>query len=224
MEAKKNPSLDIHRMYPATLLAGFCISIAIVIAAFEIRFKALEYQASYSEWDNTVCVLPALTWEVKQEATPQQVKRATVVPVPSILVVSSDPPLEDLPPFEDPVEPISYIAPVIPEPTVSDEPITLAEEMPVPDGGFEGFYRFVGKEMRYPRKAVHSEVEGRVFVEFVIDREGNPTAIKVLRGIGHGCDEEAMRVLAMTHWTAGRQHGKPVRVRMVLPILFSLWK
>jgi periplasmic protein TonB len=125
---------------------------------------------------------------------------------------------------EDPFEPtqLPIAAPVAP--VLSDEPLIMADEMPEPLEGFQKFYKQIGRNLRYPRKAAASEIEGKVFVEFVIDREGSVTNIKVLKGIGYGCDEEAVKALAKTKWKAGKQHGVPVKVRMVLPIKFSLTK
>jgi protein TonB len=66
-------------------------------------------------------------------------------------------------------------------------------------------------------------VEGKVFVQFVIDKDGSPSDITVLKGIGSGCDEEAVRVIKnMPKWTPGKQRGRPVKVRMSLPIVFKL--
>ena len=65
-------------------------------------------------------------------------------------------------------------------------------------------------------------MDGKVFVEFVVNRQGELSNVKVIKGIGAGCDEEALRVLALTHWEAGRQRGRPVNVRMVMPISFKI--
>lgn len=66
-------------------------------------------------------------------------------------------------------------------------------------------------------------IEGRVFVEFVVERDGSLTDIKVVKGIGGGCDDEAIRVISQApKWNAGKQRGRSVRVRMVLPIIFKL--
>jgi protein TonB len=66
-------------------------------------------------------------------------------------------------------------------------------------------------------------VEGKVFVQFVVDKDGTLTDIKAVKGIGAGCDEEAVRVLkAAPKWKPGKQRGRPVKVRMILPITFKL--
>jgi protein TonB len=76
--------------------------------------------------------------------------------------------------------------------------------------------------MKYPTKAKTRNTEGRVFVEFVVNKEGMPVNMKVLRGIGNGCDEEAMRVLSLAKWNPGKQRGRQVSVKMVMPIYFKL--
>ncbi|MEZ5083006.1 MAG: energy transducer TonB [Bacteroidales bacterium] len=71
--------------------------------------------------------------------------------------------------------------------------------------------------------ARESGIQGRVFVTFVVERDGNITDVKILRGIGGGCDEEALRVIKnMPKWTPGKQRGKPVRVQFNMPIMFKL--
>jgi protein TonB len=71
--------------------------------------------------------------------------------------------------------------------------------------------------------AKESGIQGRVFVTFVVEKNGSVTDVRVLRGIGGGCDEEAIRVVQnMPKWSAGKQRGKPVRVQFNLPIKFTL--
>jgi protein TonB len=98
----------------------------------------------------------------------------------------------------------------------------VVEQPPVPVGGLEGLYSTVRKNLKYPKQARHMDVEGKVIVEFIINRDGTPTDIKVIKGIGAGCDEEAKRVIGLTKWNPGKQRGKPVRVKMVMPITFVL--
>jgi periplasmic protein TonB len=98
-----------------------------------------------------------------------------------------------------------------------------AEQQPAPVGGLEAFYKFIQKEMRYPAQARRMGIEGRVYVEFVVDKDGSLTMIKLLKGIGAGCDEEAVRVLKEApKWMPGKQRGRPVRVKMTVPIFFKL--
>ncbi|MNY27809.1 transport protein TonB [compost metagenome] len=83
--------------------------------------------------------------------------------------------------------------------------------------------KFIGKTLRYPPMARENGVQGRVTVSFVVEKDGSITDVQVLRGIGSGCDEEAVRVVkAMPKWKAGKQNGKAVRVHFNLPIMFRL--
>jgi protein TonB len=98
----------------------------------------------------------------------------------------------------------------------------LRQKFPKPEGGLEAFYKFVGKNLKYPKRAQYTHTQGKVYVEFIVDKNGIVSDLKVVKGIGSGCDEEAMRVLALTKWQPGRQRGKPVKVRMTMPLNFVL--
>lgn len=96
-------------------------------------------------------------------------------------------------------------------------------DMPYFEGGEAGLMRYIGKKIRYPRKAVLEQVEGVVVVSFVINRLGQVTDATILKGLGHGTDEEALRVInSLPDWTPGRQNGKTVAVRYTLPIRFNM--
>ena len=99
----------------------------------------------------------------------------------------------------------------------------IAEEMPEFPGGLEALMDYVGRNVKYPEEAKDKEIQGRVFVSFVIEKDGSVNEVKVLRGIGGGCDEEAVRVIkAMPKWTPGKMKGQPVRVSYQIPINFKL--
>ena len=99
----------------------------------------------------------------------------------------------------------------------------VVENMPEFPGGEAAMYKFIGKNIDYPRMAKESGISGRVFVTFVVERDGSLTDVQILRGIGGGCDEEAVRVIrAMPRWSPGKQRGKPVRVQYRMPIKFTL--
>ncbi len=105
----------------------------------------------------------------------------------------------------------------------SDEVYQVVEEMPEYPGGMEAMYKFLSENIHYPAKAKEEGIEGRVYVNFVVEADGRLTNIKVLHGIGGGCDEEAVRVVeAMPKWKPGRNQGKAVRVHFNLPIVFKL--
>ena len=99
----------------------------------------------------------------------------------------------------------------------------IVESMPSFEGGIAEFYKFVGNNLKYPAQARRMGIEGKVFVHFIIDKDGSLSDIKVVRGIGAGCDEEVVRIVQMSpKWNPGKQRGRPVRVRMMLPITFKL--
>lgn len=91
------------------------------------------------------------------------------------------------------------------------------------EGGIEKFYDYVMTNLKYPAQAKRLGIEGKVYVEFVVERDGSITDVKVLRGIGAGCDAEALKVIKESpNWNPGTQMGKEVRVRRVIPITFRL--
>jgi TonB family protein len=93
------------------------------------------------------------------------------------------------------------------------------------DCTFRKLLEHIKGNMKYPDEAIKQNIQGQVVTEFVIDADGTVTDAKVKTGLGHGCDEEALRVIAlMPTWTPGYQDGKAVPVRMTLPILFQLPK
>jgi len=97
------------------------------------------------------------------------------------------------------------------------------EEMPKYKTDESDIYKFFAENIKYPEIAKRAGVEGRITLAFIVSKDGSITNISVLKGIGAGCDEEAVRVLGMMgKWTPGRQNGNPVRVAMSIPILFKL--
>ncbi|WP_051313178.1 energy transducer TonB [Sporocytophaga myxococcoides] len=105
------------------------------------------------------------------------------------------------------------------EAPVSNEPLLYVPEMPEFKGNMEEFFR---KNVVYPTKAQNNGIEGKVFVQFIINTDGTVTDVKAIRGIGYGCDEEAERVTKKMVWTPGKQNGVAVRIKKVLPIHFKL--
>jgi periplasmic protein TonB len=100
---------------------------------------------------------------------------------------------------------------------------TIVENMPEFSGGDAAMLNFIKDNIVYPDKAKENKIQGRVYVNFVVDEAGRVTSAKILRGIGGGCDEEALRVVNMMPlWKPGMQNGKTVKVVYNLPITFSL--
>lgn len=97
------------------------------------------------------------------------------------------------------------------------------EAYPEFEGGMKAFYKFIQKNLRYPASALDQEKQGKVFISFVVERDGAISDVKVLKGVGYGMDEEASRVIKKSpNWKPGKQNGKTVRVRFNMPITFSM--
>jgi TonB family protein len=100
---------------------------------------------------------------------------------------------------------------------------TRLEAGAIPGGGIVNFYKYVGANVRYPRKARKEGAQGKVFVEFIVNEDGTISDVKTVLGVSLECDEEAERVISGSpRWTPGFRRGKPVKQRMVLPITFRL--
>lgn len=134
-------------------------------------------------------------------------------------------------------EPVKVKEPVQVEETITVEPMrvdepeqdpnasifVIVEEMPEFPGGQDALFAYIGKNLKYPEQAVEEGIEGVVYVTFVVEKDGKISGARVLRGIGSGCSEEALRVVSgMPNWRPGKQRGQEVRVQYNLPIRFKL--
>jgi TonB family protein len=135
---------------------------------------------------------------------------------PLHLTSAPDPVIQDKPKKESQIK---FVAPVVPE----KEVYTVVEKQPSYPGGQDGYRKFLIENIRYPEDALKKGVTGTVYVTFVVEKDGAVTNVKILRGIGSGCDEEAARVVKMMpNWNPGENKGKPVAVQYNLPIKFNL--
>lgn len=90
-------------------------------------------------------------------------------------------------------------------------------------GGNSEMYKFLSKNLKYPSAAQRANIQGKVFLSFIVEKDGSITDIETMKGIGFGCDEEAMRVVKlMPKWIAGKQNGRNVRVKFTIPVFFKL--
>ena len=104
-----------------------------------------------------------------------------------------------------------------------DEIFQVVEQEPAFPGGVEALYKFVQSNLKYPQLAKENNIEGRVFVQFVVEKDGSVSNVKAARDIGGGCGAEAVRVVkAMPKWAPGKQRGKAVRAAYTLPVVFKL--
>ncbi len=105
----------------------------------------------------------------------------------------------------------------------TDSIFFVAETMPQFPGGEAALYQYLKKNVVYPALARQQKVQGRVYVEFIVERDGSISHVKVTRGIGGGCNEEAARVVKqMPKWASGKMNDNPVRVHYNLPVKFTL--
>jgi protein TonB len=117
--------------------------------------------------------------------------------------------------FEEPVKEVAEVE--------DNQVYTFVEQNAEFPGGTEAMYKFINKNVKYPAQARRMGTEGRVFVGFVINKDGSIVDVGIVKGISAECDKEAMRVVQMMPpWKAGKQNGKAVRVKFILPINFKL--
>ncbi len=202
---------------------SLCISIMLVLSAFQWKYPVTKPEIK-PPGDPVIYdpLFPVPITEIKntpaEKPEPIKEKPIHVNPIESSLteVLAIDVPVEI-----DPVIPVTIPAELI-HPIENIDTFFVVEKMPLPKGGYEGFYKFLGNEIEYPQPAIRSNTQGKVFVEFVVNKSGEPSDMRVRKGIGFGCDEEALRVIALTKWDAGKQRGVPVNVRMTVAIQFKL--
>jgi periplasmic protein TonB len=223
MEPKKNPAKDIHRFSKHFFLIGLSVSISVIIVALESSTRMVArphppeppIDVTFLSYD----VPYLLVEQLEKPAQPNEIRiidpsRVTDSPEeisqPDNLVVE--------PPALEISGPIVIVEPDEAPPVV----FVIVEKMPEPIGGFGSFYKRLSNTIKYPKQAIRNRTEGKVIVEFIIDPSGEPVDFKILLGIGSGCDEEAIRVLKLVKWEPGKQRGRPVPVKKVLPVYFML--
>jgi protein TonB len=223
MELKKNPKADLTRKTTFFFSIGLLVTMSLVLAAFEWR----QYEAKVADlmerrtdvFEETIEVPPTDI----PPPPPPQVQAPVIVEVPDEEEIEEDIQVNlDIEVSQDTkVEAIEVKVEEVKEET--DEIFTIVEESAAPKGGMGAFYKYVQEKMKYPPQARRMGIDGKVFVEFVINKDGSISDVKAVKGIGAGCDEEAVRVVqGAAAWTPGKQRGKPVKQRMVLPITFKL--
>lgn len=151
-----------------------------------------------------------------------------VLPAFALLVAGNISCSQDASQTEDAKEEV--VAPVSPEAkeapadsTAKEEVFMVAEQMPEFPGGMKELLKFLQENVKYPENAMKNNVQGRVIVQFVIEKDGTPTEFKVARSVDPDLDAEALRVLqTMPKWKPGMQRGEVVRVKFTVPVSFKL--
>lgn len=222
METKKNPNADLEKHRNLILGFSFIISLSLIITAFEWKSYG-DYMVDLggpatNTFDELMEVLPEKKLEPPKpvEIVPKLIEVKDDEKIDKEVTIDIDPDIsKELPPITFKIAP----EPEEKEPDYFD----VVESPAEPEGGLVAFYKYVSKNIKYPPQARRMAVEGKVFVQFVINKDGTLTDIRVIKGIGAGCDEEAVKVIeSAPRWKPGKQRGVPVRQRMVLPITFKL--
>ena len=108
-------------------------------------------------------------------------------------------------------------------PMDDDEIMEVPEVAPEFPGGYDSLYAYIARNISYPAEAKKADIHGKVYVTFVVEKDGRITGERILRDIGGGCGEEVLRVIrTMPNWKPGTQRGNPVRVQFNLPVSFEL--
>lgn len=125
--------------------------------------------------------------------------------------------------YIEPGEDQSVAVVEVPDASSLDQVFMIVEKQPSYPGGQEAWMKHLKSTMKYPEDAKQNGIEGAVFISFVVDKTGDLRDMQVIKGIGHGCDEEALRVLMESEkWNPGEQRGELVNARMQFRIVFKL--
>jgi len=220
MDLKKSPKADLNLQRTLFFQIGLCLALAGTLLAFNWR-----------KGDGEAASLGNLKIEdLTEMEIPQTEQKVTPPPPPP-------PPTLEIVPDEEIIEEDEIASTEVTQETRIEVPIIdmeeegpsepeiffVVEEMPSFPGGEEELLKFMAENTKYPPLARENGLQGNVFITFVVDERGRIDKVKVLRGIGGGCDEEAIRVVkAMPQWKPGKQRGMPVRVQYNLPFRFTL--
>jgi len=223
MEAKKTEKADLTKKTSLFFSIGLLVTMALVFMAFEWR----DYEDSLVDLQgkNTNIFEEMLEVPPTEQPPPPApiIQQPQIVEVPDEEEIKEDLNLKfDVEVTEETKVEEVVVAPVEEKEDV-DQIFSVVEESAEPKGGMPAFYKYVGEKIKYPAQARRMGVEGRVFVEFVVNRDGSIVDVRSIKGIGAGCDEEAVRIVqSAPAWKPGKQRGKPVRQKMVIPIIFKL--
>lgn len=217
----KRPINDPSNFHTLFMEAGLILSLSIVLVLFKIPFNPKTKPMVITQ-PNQVVTMEDIVKTKQDEIPPSPPAPEIPVAVPNDQIIEDAPvnlnaelninaelPLPAVPPSSKDEEKNNDLANKI---------FVAVEHMPILIGGINELER----KIVYPKLAREAGIEGRVYVEFVIDRQGNVLHPKVVRGIGGGCDEEAIRIVKTAKFQPGMQRGRPVNVRYTLSILFKL--
>jgi protein TonB len=224
MEPKKTEKADLTNKSWFFFNIGLVITLLIVVMAFEYHSNDNTDIVDLSNNRNNLDEIIEVPPTEQPPPPPPKIQQPVIIEVPDEEEIKDEIKIEiDVEVTTDTKVEEIRIAPIVEEKEDVDQIFLVVEETATPKGGMSAFYKFVADRMKYPAQARRMGIEGRVFVEFVINRDGSITDVKAIKGIGAGCDEEAVRVVqSAPPWNPGKQRGKPVRQRYVVPIIFKL--
>ncbi len=222
MDPKKNPKADLERLRGVFTATGLLVSMIIVYSIVNMKF----YDLSASELGQLVVE------QVEEEIIPITQQNTPPPPPPPppaapeiIQVVENEVEVAEVEMIDTEADAKMVVEEfAIKEEVVEEEIFTIVESMPeFPGGGQEALFKYLQKEMKYPQVAKENGIQGTVFVNFVVGKDGKIRDVKILRGVNKMLDDEAIRVVkAMPTWNPGKQRGKSVSVSYNLPIKFTL--
>lgn len=226
MEVKKSPKADLENKKSVFMQIGLVVVLSLVLIAFE--WTTTDVEVNTGLMDTEV--------EVEEEIIPitrqEEVKPPPPPPPPKVTdilnIVEDDVELDDdLEIFDtemDQDKPMDFAPIVVEEEERDDTPVFyIVEEMPEFPGGEAALQKYLATSVKYPVIAQENGIQGKVFIQFVINTKGEVTNATVLRGVDPSLDKEALRVVqAMPSWKPGKQRNRPVRVSYTVPINFVL--
>jgi protein TonB len=215
MPLLKNPKADLRKLYYRTFEISLIIALVILIAAFKFSPLASKTELLI-EGTQEIIRIEDIINTVQKPAVPPPPK------APQIIAATIDDLQDDfvLPDIDD-VEPVKLPdkPPAKPDIDLSDEIFTeIPEELPSPVGGLKS----IQEKVHYTEIARRAGVEGTVYIQAKIDKNGDVMDAIVIKGLGAGLDEEALNAVKSTKFVPGKQRGKTVNVKMVIPIKFVL--
>lgn len=203
---------------------GLCISLSLVILAFEWKSYDQNDLVNLGTMNAEFEELQDIPITEQPPPPPPQSQPVTIIEVSDIEEIKEDIQINlDVEVTQESVlEDVIYEAVEVEEEEV-EEVFLFVEEAPHPVGGLKSFYNYLAEQLEYPVVARRLGIEGKVYVQFIINKDGSITDLEILKGIGSGCDQEALRVLRESpNWVPGKQRGQPVKVKMAMPIIFDL--
>ena len=225
MELKKNPKVDVNRLRIVLLEIGLIVALLVVIAAFLYTPREVTVEKIDMNYGPVEEQITEITRQ--DQKPPEPPKRTEITVITDILnIVTNDTKIStevDFAEFEEDVEIIQQVA-VEEENIEDDQPFVKVEEMPTFQGGdLNTFRNWVQSKVRYPQIAQENNISGRVFLMFVVERDGSLTNIQVLQTPDTSLSDEAIRVLKTSpKWKPGKQRNQTVRVKYTLPIDFRI--